>query len=356
MKEKLKAIFEKLTRRQWAAAAVVLCFVLAGLVFALNGQRDSAAEHVPGTVPTQQLPSAATESNEPVDETQLVQSVPTENTTAQTEPEEETASEDTAPEETDEPVDSQTEPEETEPEQPQPTDPKPTEPLPTQPQYTEPVEQIPTETQPEVEFTEPTDPEPTITVIELPYEIEGTTLKVLRVAPYVGMYMEDGSNEEVSDIAMMLVENIGEEAVEYGKITMEYEGQTVSFVVTALPAGGKAIVQAADRSSCPEGDIHGCWAEVAYLPQLEMSESEVAVIDNGDNSLTVENLTDETIPVVRVFYKYYMEEEDIFVGGITFTAKITDLAAGEYITVSPSHFASGSGKVVMVRTYDSDQE
>ena len=43
------------------------------------------------------------------------------------------------------------------------------------------------------------------------------------------------------------------------------------------------------------------------LPSMDMSEGKVLVRDNGDNSLTIENLTDKTIPTVRVFYKYFSE-------------------------------------------------
>lgn len=47
-----------------------------------------------------------------------------------------------------------------------------------------------------------------------------------------------------------------------------------------------------------------------------MSEDQVRVTDNGDNSLTVTNLTQEPIVCVRVFYKYYMEDLDVYVGGL----------------------------------------
>ena len=84
-----------------------------------------------------------------------------------------------------------------------------------------------------------------------------------------------------------------------------------------------------------------------------MSEDKVQVEESGEQSLTVTNLTDEDIPAVRVFYKFYMEDEGTYVGGITYTAKLTGLSAGGSQTVSPSHYAAGSSRVMMVRTYDS---
>ena len=87
---------------------------------------------------------------------------------------------------------------------------------------------------------------------------------------------------------------------------------------------------------------------------MEMSESKVQVVDNGDNTLTVKNLTNEIIPTVRIFYKYYMEDEKLFVGGIAFTVRISRLGAGASVMIQPSHYTSQTSRVVMVLTYDSE--
>ena len=87
---------------------------------------------------------------------------------------------------------------------------------------------------------------------------------------------------------------------------------------------------------------------------MEMSEGKIQVTDNGDNTLTVKNLTNETIPTVRIFYKYYMEDEKLFVGGIAFTVRISRLGAGASVTIQPSHYTSQTSRMVMVLTYASE--
>lgn len=196
--------------------------------------------------------------------------------------------------------------------------------------------------------------EPAKTVLTLPYAIPGTTLTVQRVAPYDGIYMEDGSDGDVSGVAMMLLKNVGSQAVEYAEVIMQYDDKTLTFVVSALPAGSQVVVQAKNRASCASGDLTACTASVATRAQLGMASDKVSVVDNGNNSITVTNLTDASIATVRIFYKYYMKEEGTYVGGITYTSKISDLPAGASVTVSPTHFTSDSAKVVMVRTYDTD--
>lgn len=47
-----------------------------------------------------------------------------------------------------------------------------------------------------------------------------------------------------------------------------------------------------------------------------------------------------------------MEDENTYVGGITYTAKITNLQAGDSQIIQPSHYLKDSSRIMMVRTYD----
>ena len=63
------------------------------------------------------------------------------------------------------------------------------------------------------------------------------------------------------------------------------------------------------------------------------------------------NIGSETIPCVRIFYKFALEKDSIYVGGITYTAKLTQLEPGATQQVAPSHYTAGSSEIMMVRTY-----
>lgn len=104
-----------------------------------------------------------------------------------------------------------------------------------------------------------------------------------------------------------------------------------------------------------EGTYADCSATVAEIDEFEMSENQVQVEENEDQSLTITNLTDKDIPAVRIFYKFYMEEENAYVGGITYTAKVTNLKAGDSQEIIPSHYLQGSSRIIMVRTYDTTE-
>lgn len=192
------------------------------------------------------------------------------------------------------------------------------------------------------------------TVVTFPYAIPGTELTIEKVASYTGVYLEDGSDKDISGVSTMVLVNHSKSAAEYVDITLNCDGKALEFVASAVPSGATVVVQEANQASYQNGTYSDCTAQVASLDKFELSESQVKVEDNGDNSLTVTNLTGSDIPVVRVFYKYYMDDSDAYVGGIAYTAKLTNLKANGSQKITPSHFSSSGSKVLMVRTYDSD--
>lgn len=203
----------------------------------------------------------------------------------------------------------------------------------------------------------PTDKDPNTgesAGIKFPCQVPEYGLVIEKIAPYSGMYVEDGSNANMQNVAMLMVHNKGDFPLEYTQICVEYGDEKLLFDISALPVGEKLVVQEKDGKAVPDTKASSASAMVVQRADMDMSESKVEVTDNGNNTLTIKNLTNETIPTVRVFYKYYMEDEGVFVGGIAFTVKVTRLGAGSAVKVQPSHYTSQTSRVVMVLTYDSE--
>ena len=188
--------------------------------------------------------------------------------------------------------------------------------------------------------------------ISFPYTIPGTNLVIERLDSYDGIFLEDGSDQSVEGISAMVLTNTGSTGVEYVNITMNQNGEQLQYTGTAIPAGSTIVIQESGASSYSTSSYTDCTANVADMQEFEMSSSQVKVEENEDGSLQVTNLTGETIPCVRVFYKFAIEKGEIYVGGITYTAKVTELKAGESRQIAPSHYAGGSSEVMMVRTYE----
>ena len=229
----------------------------------------------------------------------------------------------------------------------------------------DPTEDLPT--LPEEQLTPPTDQSATVVIppekdpqtgeelgISFPCQIPGYDMTIEKFAPYNGMFVEDGSNVDIKNVAMLLVKNNGNFPVEYARIRVVCGQEELLFDISALPAGEKLVVQEKTGKSISQSEVTSASALVVQRANMEMSEGKVQVTDNGDNTLTVKNLTDETIPTIRVFYKYYMEDENLFVGGIAFTVRLSRLDAGASVTIQPSHYTSQTSRVVMVLTYDSE--
>ena len=222
-------------------------------------------------------------------------------------------------------------------------------------------------TAPTEETTAPTEPQPTVpesaTVtlpveedgsLQFPCQVPGYGLTIEKMAPYSGMYVEGGGNVNLNNVAMLQVRNNGNFPVEYTQICVDFQGEKLTFDITALPVGETLVVQEKNAKPLPENSATAATAMVVQRAKLDLSEDKVKVTDNGDNTITVENLTDEAIPTVRVFYKYYMEDQGIFVGGIAFTVRVARLGANAKITLQPAHYNSTTSRVVMVLTYDSE--
>lgn len=187
--------------------------------------------------------------------------------------------------------------------------------------------------------------------VELPYSIGGTELSVDKITSYDGIYIEDGSDEEISGVTAMVLTNHGDEDVEYVEVTAQQSGQTLLFKASAVPAGATVVVLEANRTAWSDQAVTQIYASASDGSSFEMSGDQIQIEDNGDDSITVTNISDKEIPCVRFFYKYKMEE-NIYVGGIAYVAKLTDLGEGESQTVRPSHYVSGSSEVLMARTYE----
>ena len=140
--------------------------------------------------------------------------------------------------------------------------------------------------------------------------------------------------------------------MEYAQIQLE--GGQLTFVVTALNAQSIAIVQEMNGTAYASRDWYECSADVAYMESMELSERIVKINENEDGTLSVANISGERIPCLRIFYKFYMEDQNAYVGGITYNVKILNLDAGQSQTVTPSHYIPGYSRIVMVKNYDEE--
>ena len=187
-----------------------------------------------------------------------------------------------------------------------------------------------------------------------PYQIPNTSLVIQKVRSYDGVFIEDGSDKEVFGISAIVVENTGDECIEYAKISMQCNGKPLVYELKTLEPKGVMIVQEYTAALYEEGEYSDCIAEVAIMETMNMAEEHVSIEEVDGGKIRITNISETDIPSIRIFYKFYKSETKVLLGGITYTVKISELKKGETREVILSHYEKGASRIMMVRTYDTN--
>lgn len=186
--------------------------------------------------------------------------------------------------------------------------------------------------------------EQTDTLQDYPFDLDHG-LRVEKIGSYTGIYMEDGSDEVVSGVAMIIVTNTGDEYVQYAEVSLTYEKAEATFALSTLFPGESVVVLEKNRVSYSElsGEVDAKTNNVSIfneIPDLCEDKLEVQVLDGAIN---ISNISDENITGDIVIY-YKNCAGDMLYGGITYRVRITrGLKTGEIRQIMSEHFnASGS--------------
>lgn len=177
-------------------------------------------------------------------------------------------------------------------------------------------------------------------------------LKIEKIGGYSGIYMEDGTDEVVSDILMMMVTNVSDEAIEYAEIQLALEDKTAYFAASVLPAGKSVVLLEKNRMGYdPDVNYSKAAAECVnmamFKQELSLQEDKLE-IQLLDGVINVTNISDEDI-TQTIILCYKNVSEDIYYGGIAYRIKLEGgLKAGEIRQIMASHFDQPGSEIVFV--------
>ena len=178
----------------------------------------------------------------------------------------------------------------------------------------------------------------------------GYGLYVTDIGPYTGMYMEDGSDEILSNILMLVVKNDGDQDIQYARITLPLEIQDAEFAVTTLPVGESMVILEQKRMEYDKAVDYSALLPVveniAYFQEPITNHEDKLKIQIIDGALNVTNISAEDISAdIRIHYKN--AAQDLLYGGITYQVTIEGgLKAGEIRQIM-THHASDTGSRIM---------
>ena len=179
----------------------------------------------------------------------------------------------------------------------------------------------------------------------------GYDLQITEIGAYSGPYMEDGTDEDVSDVMMITVKNNGKQAVQYGEITMTgKDGETALFKFSSLEAGQEMTVLEGTRKIYRRKDNYNVAfaSNVAYFRKNPSTYAEQLQIQPLGGGLNVINISQHDIDGEIIIY-FKNLKDDRLMGGITYRGRITDgLKAGEVKQLMSQHFTEENTKVMFV--------
>lgn len=177
-------------------------------------------------------------------------------------------------------------------------------------------------------------------------------LCITEIGTYTGKYVEDGSDEAVSDVLMIKVLNKGEEAVEYAVLQFQLDNQIAEFTVSALMPGAEAVLLEKNRMSYDaEVDytqtMVNCVNFARYQYELTLYEKKlkIQVLNGGIN---VTNISGEDIEEnITIYYKN--KENGAFLGGIAYRISFEGgIESGEVRQKMAKHLLENESEILFV--------
>ena len=178
----------------------------------------------------------------------------------------------------------------------------------------------------------------------------GSGVTITEFLPYTGAFMEDRTDEVVTDVLAIQVTNSGEEYIQTMDITLTAGEIQAQFSLSTLFPGETAVVLEKNRmsySSAPEFEQvqTGNVALFNEHPGMCGDKLEIQCLEGVIN---VTNISDVDISGdILIYYKNYVG--GMYYGGITYRLRIEGgLKAGEIRQGTAAHFDPDNSAVVFV--------
>lgn len=193
------------------------------------------------------------------------------------------------------------------------------------------------------------------TAVEAPTEefqgkLNDSSLIINGIQPYDGIFIEMKEDTECENVAAASLENRSDKMITLAQVVIKAGDTKWEFEASTIPAGATVIVQEKNAKQYVNTEVSCEKVNVAYEEEPSLLEEQISVEEISDTQLKITNISEEDISVLRLFYK--LKEEDIYIGGITYTVKLENLSAGESQTISPAHYLKGYSEILMIKKYE----
>lgn len=175
-------------------------------------------------------------------------------------------------------------------------------------------------------------------------------IEIVSVGKYAGEYMEDGTDEVVSNVLMIVVRNTSERTLQYAEISLKADGKEAVFNISTLPPGEEMVALEKNRTEYVSEDEY----KSASINKVAIFDKEPTLYENifeisaADGILNVKNISDKDIDG-DVFVYYKNVSDNMYYGGITYRARISGgISAGDTEQIMARHYTLDGSKVLFI--------
>lgn len=196
----------------------------------------------------------------------------------------------------------------------------------------------------------------TVGGIDLPFKLPNKNMEILSIGKYSGKFIEDGSDEKKENVLALVVKNISDEVINYGEITLKIKGKsnTIKFKITNLKPQTSTVVM--ESTGKIEFDPDN---KYIYLNSKNDMESTMSLMSDKiklstkNKEITIENISDEDLKTVYVYYKT-VSKGNSYIGGITYRAKFENVGPGKSISADTLHFSNKNSEILKIESVEEE--
>ena len=183
------------------------------------------------------------------------------------------------------------------------------------------------------------------TMLTLPCKVPGTELIAKQLMMYEGPFLEGGTDVPVSDITALLLYNSGQQEIAQAEVILQAQQELTFFASNIMP-GAQVLVLERNAASWQNWQIAACtgWTNQSQRSSLPEGALQIRDVDMG--TIAVTNTTDQTLTDVWLYYKNYLPQSEIYIGGITYLKTIVSLAPGQTMKLPLNNYASGYSRIL----------
>jgi len=181
--------------------------------------------------------------------------------------------------------------------------------------------------------------------VELPCRVAGTDLIANQLVMYEGPFLETGNDVPVSDITALILYNSGDKEILQAEVVLTGEEELTFFASNIMP-GAKVLVLEKNARAWQAWNISSCTGWVSEEAGQPIPEDALQIREVDMGTLEVTNISREKLSDIWLFYKNYLEEGDLYIGGITYIETVGTLESGQTVQINPNHYAAAYSKVI----------